>query len=149
MTVQIREAVSSDLDGLLALYAQLHPSDPRLPSDMAARIFTEMQARAGLSVLMAVVDGQLVGSVTLVIVPNLTRGGAPYALVENVVTDDGYRRQGIGRALLVEAAWRAEAAGYYKLMLLTGRTEPHVQAFYKQCGFSQNKVGFQIRFGGR
>jgi GNAT superfamily N-acetyltransferase len=149
MAVQIREALPSDLGGLLTLYAQLNPSDPRLPDDAAARIFTEMQKRAGLSVLVAIVDGHVVGSVTLVILPNLTRGGAPYALVENVVTHDGYRRRGIGRELLAEAARCAEAAGCYKLMLMTSRPEPHVRDFYTGCGFSQNRVGFQMRFGGR
>ena len=148
MPVRIREALPCDLDGLLTLYAQLNPSDPRLPDNTAARIFTEIQARAGLSVLVAVIDGHMVGSVTLVILPNLTRGGAPYALVENVVTHDGHRRRGIGRALLAEAARLAEAAGCYKLMLMTSRPEPHVREFYTGCGFSQNKIGFQMRFGG-
>ncbi len=149
MTIPIRDAVSSDLDELLGLYAQLNPSDPGLPGDAAERIFAEMAAREGLYVLVAVVDGKLVGSVTLVVIPNLTRSGASYALAENVVTHDDYRRRGIGKALIAEAARRAEGAGCYKLMLLTGRTEPHVRAFYTDCGFRQDKVGFQIRFGGR
>jgi GNAT superfamily N-acetyltransferase len=149
MTLLIREVGPSDLDGLLVLYAQLNPSDPGLPNDLAERIFAEMRVRKGLSVLVAVSEGKIVGSVTLVIVPNLTRGGAAYALIENVVTHDSYRRQGIGRALLAEAARRAEDSGCYKLMLLTSRTEPHVRDFYAECGFRQDKVGFQIRFRGR
>ena len=148
MTLLIRDVGPSDLQGLLVLYAQLNPSDPGLPNDVAESIFAEMRVREGLSVLVAVIEGKLVGSVTLVIVPNLTRGGAAYALVENVVTHDSYQRRGIGRALLAEAARRAEDGGCYKLMLQTGRTEPHVQAFYTDCGFRQDKVGFQIRFHG-
>jgi len=149
VTFSIREALPSDLDGLLVLYAQLNPSDPPLTDEVAKPIFADMLARAGMSVLVAVAGEQPVGSVTLVILPNLTRGGAPYALAENVVTHDQYRRQGIGKALLAEAARRAEDMGCYKLMLMTSRPEPHVRAFYTDCGFSQNKIGFQIRFGGR
>jgi GNAT superfamily N-acetyltransferase len=149
MNLQIREAEPSDLKRLLALYAQLNPSDPDFPGDVAERVFADMLRREGLSVLVAVVEEMPVGSVTLVIVPNLTRGGASYALVENVVTHDRYRRRGIGRALLAEAVRRAADAGCYKLMLLTSRTEPHVRAFYTDCGFRQDKVGFQIRFDDR
>lgn len=146
MTIAIRNAELSDLDDLLMLYAQLNPADPRLPHEAAERIFTDMLEREGVSVLIAGLDGNLVGSVTLVIVPNLTRGGASYALMENVVTHEDHRRRGIGKALLSEAARRAETAGCYKLMLLTGRAEPHVHSFYKGCGFRQDKMGFQIRF---
>jgi len=149
VSFSIREALPSDLDGLLVLYAQLNPSDPPLTDEVATPIFADMLARTGMSVLVVVSGEQLVGSVTLVVLPNLTRGGAPYALVENVVTHDQYRRQGIGKTLLAEAARRAEEMGCYKLMLMTSRSEPHVRGFYMDCGFSQNKIGFQIRFGGR
>lgn len=149
MSVLIREAERSDLDDLLTLYTHLNPSDPPLQRDRAERVFAEMRTREGLSLLVAVLDERLVGSVTLVMVPNLTRGGLSYALVENVVTHDDYRRRGTGRSLLAEAAKRAEEAGCYKLMLMTGRSEAHVRAFYTDCGFRQDKVGFQIRFDGR
>jgi GNAT superfamily N-acetyltransferase len=148
VSFSIRQALPSDLDGLLILYAQLNPSDPPLTDEVAAPIFADILARAGMLVLVAVSGEQIVGSVTLVVLPNLTRGGAPYALAENVVTHDQYRRQGIGKALLAKAARLAEAAGCYKLMLMTSRPEPHVRDFYTGCGFSQNKVGFQMRFGG-
>ncbi|MGA9657780.1 MAG: GNAT family N-acetyltransferase [Asticcacaulis sp.] len=146
MTILIRNAELTDLDDLLLLYAQLNPTDPCL-SDVAARpILQTMLVREGLSVLVALLGVKLAGSVTLLIVPNLTRGGASYALVENVVTHKDYRRCGIGKALLAEAARLAQQAGCYKLMLLTSRTEPHVHSFYTDCGLRQTKVGFQMRF---
>jgi hypothetical protein len=33
-------------------------------------------------------------------------------------------------------------------MLMTGRSDPGVLAFYENCGFSQSKTGFQMRAGG-
>ena len=45
-------------------------------------------------------DGRASATCTLVIVPNLTRGGHPYALVENVVTRCELRSRGYGRAVL-------------------------------------------------
>jgi GNAT superfamily N-acetyltransferase len=79
------------------------------------------------------------------VIPNLTRGGAPYALIENVVTDSAHRNRGYGKAILkdaTEAAWRA---GCYKVMLLTGSRRPAILKFYQDAGFEQNKTGFQIR----
>jgi GNAT superfamily N-acetyltransferase len=68
-----------------------------------------------------------------------------YALIENVVTAASHRKRGFGRALLERAVSIAWEHGCYKVMLLTGSTEPATLAFYRGVGFEQNKTGFQIR----
>lgn len=93
----------------------------------------------------AVPSGELVASCTLVVIPNLTRSGSPYALIENVVTHAGHRRRGHGRALLDAAVAAAWAAGCYKAMLMTGSKRPETLRFYADAGFEQSKTGFQIR----
>lgn len=84
-------------------------------------------------------------TVTLAVIPNLTRGGASYGLIENVVTDARYRKRGHAGALIRQAFDRAWSAGCYKVMLLTGKTDTATLAFYEGCGFVQNKTGFQVR----
>jgi GNAT superfamily N-acetyltransferase len=87
----------------------------------------------------------LTSSCTLVVIPNLTRSGQPYGLIENVVTHSTYRGRGFGKQILqaaVEAAWKADC---YKVMLMTGSKRPSTLAFYAAAGFEQNKTGFQIR----
>lgn len=37
---------------------------------------------------------------SLVVIPNLTLGGAPYALIENVVTDSAHGNRGHDKAIL-------------------------------------------------
>jgi len=86
-----------------------------------------------------------VASCALVVVPNLTRSGTPYALIENVVTHAGFRKCGFGRALLAEAVDAAWVAGCYKVMLLAGSKSPDILRFYEGAGFAQSKTGFQIR----
>ncbi|MFX9676751.1 GNAT family N-acetyltransferase, partial [Acinetobacter baumannii] len=72
-------------------------------------------------------------------------GGAPYALIENVVTHRDYRKRGHGRRVIEQCIQAAWDAGCYKIMLLTARQEPAVHSFYQGVGFEQSKVGFQIR----
>ncbi|XSC48098.1 GNAT family N-acetyltransferase [Bradyrhizobium sp. RDT10] len=91
-------------------------------------------------------DDAVVTTCTLVIVPNLTRGGAPYALIENVVTDAQHRKRGYGK-LILRTAISAASWGHdcYKVMLLTGSRDPATLKFYQEVGFEQSKTGFQAR----
>jgi len=145
MTSIIRPVGPYDLEGLLKLYAHLNPADMHLSEDMAKTRFREMLEQPGLTVFGVFAENRLVASCVLHVLPNLTRGGAPYALVENVVADPAQRRQGHGRRVLRAATDAALAAGCYKVMLLTGRTDPGVISFYESCGFQQSKTGFEIR----
>ncbi|AQS61162.1 hypothetical protein AGRHK599_LOCUS1930 [Rhizobium rhizogenes] len=141
----LRKAEAGDLPGLLELYRALNPSDPALTADEANAAFSAMLGQPGLTVFLAMDGENPVATATLQIVPNLTRAARPYAFIENVVTLETRRGLGYGRAVVRHAVEAAFAANCYKVMLLTGRERPEVHAFYKSCGFVQNKTGFQIR----
>lgn len=143
--VDLRPAEPGDLPGLLALYAELNPADPPLDAATAHDRFAAILAQPGMTIFVAADRQKPLASCTLVIVPNLTRGGAPYALIENVVTHHTARRRGLGRAVIRHAIDTAWAAGCYKVMLLTGLGDGEAHAFYTSCGFRQDKTGFQIR----
>ena len=141
---RIRPAREGDLADLLALYRHLN-NDPAPEAGIAADRFAAILAQPGMTVFIGFADGQAAATVTLVIVPNLTRLAAPYALIENVVTHADHRKHGYAGALIgqaIDAAWQA---GCYKVMLLTGSKDPATLRFYEGCGFVQNKTGFQIR----
>jgi GNAT superfamily N-acetyltransferase len=104
-----------------------------------------MLGQPGMTVLVAEAEGRVAATCTLVVIPNLTRGARPYALIENVVTDAGRRKAGLGRAVIAAALDRAWEAGCYKAMLLTGSRDPATLRFYGGAGFRQDKTGFQIR----
>jgi len=75
----------------------------------------------------------------------LTRGGKPYALIENVVTRADFRNRGFGKLVLQAAMERVWEADCYKVMLMTGSKKPSTLSFYMAVGFEQSKTGFQIR----
>lgn len=144
-SLTVRPASRDDLPQLLALYPHLNPDDPIPPLDIAERRFAQLQAYPGSEIFVGLIDGAVVVSCTLIVIPNLTRGGQPYALIENVVTRADVRERGYGKEILraaVEAAWQADC---YKVMLMTGSKLPSTLQFYASAGFEQNKTGFQIR----
>lgn len=142
---EIRAATPADLPALLDLYRHLHPTEA--PPDLAtARAsFDRLTALPGSAILLALTSAPPVASVTLAVLPNLTRGGAPYGLIENVVTHSDHRRQGLATQLLHHATTTARSMGCYKIMLMTGSTRPSTLAFYRNAGFEQTKTGFQVR----
>lgn len=145
MALEIRTAGPSDLPALLALYRHLSSAEPASPGPGAERIFEEFERYPGSAIYIGSLGDALVASCALVVIPNLTRGGRPYALIENVVTDASFRQRGFGRAVLqvaIEASWDR---GCYKVMLMTGSKKPETLAFYEAIGFQQTKTGFQIR----
>lgn len=111
----------------------------------SADSFGTVLTHPGTSVLGAFAGDALVSMATLHILPNMTQGGRPYALVENVVTHCDHRGAGHGRVAMmavIDAAWGADC---YKIMLLTGRTA-EARGFYEKLGFgADEKWGMTIR----
>lgn len=132
----IREINENDLEGLLNLYLHLHEiSVPELDGHMTST-WKKILADEDYHLIVAEEDGMIVSSCTCIVVPNLTRMGSPYALVENVVTHTEYRGRGLATACLEYAKTMAEASGCYKMMLITGSTNPMTHEFYQNAGYS-------------
>jgi GNAT superfamily N-acetyltransferase len=144
--LSIRSAVSADLEDVRQIHLHLNPTDEPLTEALAHARWNAMLNHPGFTCLVGAHAGQLVSSCCLSIIPNLTRGGRPYALIENVVTHRAFRRRGFGRTLLQEALRRAWEEGCYKAMLLTGSKRPETHRFYEACGFrAGDKAGFVAR----
>ena len=142
----IRAADERDLSEVLALYRHLHPQEPPLEAETAGRVWSVLLASGITTVIVAQVAAQLVSSCTLAIVPNLSRGGRPYGIIENVVTHADHRRRGFGRRVLEHAialAWRADC---HKVHLATGSQRESTLRFYESAGFQRgSKTYFEIR----
>ena len=142
----IRPATSEDLAGVLALYRQLNPDDPVLDVASAGPVWAAVLGSGLTTPFVAEIEGRLVSSCTLAIVPNLSRGARPYGVIENVVTDEGHRRAGLGRAVLEAALDKAWAADCYKVLLATGSRRESTLRFYEGVGFTRDaKTYFEIR----
>ena len=144
--ILLRSAAEHDLPEILNLYRHLHPHDPELETEAAARVWSTLLASGFMTVIVAQAAERLVSSCTLAIVPNLTRGGRSYGVIENVVTHAEYRRLGLGQRVLaraLEIAWQADC---YKVLLATGSKRETTLHFYEGAGFERGgKTYFEVR----
>jgi ribosomal protein S18 acetylase RimI-like enzyme len=144
--VRVREVASGDLDALASLYEQLSgPLLEPLPDPLPdpREVLEQIIAEPARSLLVAERDGKVVGTVDVLIAPNLTHHAQPWALVENVVVAEHARRRGAGRALMLRAIQLAREAGCYKVNLISGKERTGAPEFYRSLGFKAVGQGFK------
>ena len=135
----IRPLEEPELAALLRLYEHLHANDEPPSPEASVRAWRELLANPRHWHLGAFSEGELVSGCALTVIPNLTRGGRPYGVIENVVTHAAHRRQGLGKRVLAEALSIAWSLQCYKVMLATGRRDEAVTRFYVSAGFKPNE----------
>jgi len=146
----VRVATEEDIPRILELYGELvitaSPEElNRRPSALDyRRAFAQINTATGHDLLVAEERGKIVGTMVLIIVPNLSHGGLPWAGVENVVVDSGYRRQGIGKLLMDYALAQAKKAGCYKIQLISDKRRKEAHQFYRSLGYKSSGHGFRL-----
>lgn len=136
-----------------AAYAALLPTiaaDPgsgahKLADASGCRAALEKMAASGTVYLVVGEDaaGALLASCVLVIVPNISYDGRPWAVVEHVVVHPSLRGKGAGSALIEWAVDYARSKRCYKVQLISG-DEAAQTGFYRKLGFqSDGLVGFK------
>ncbi|AQT78483.1 GNAT family N-acetyltransferase [Mycolicibacterium litorale] len=61
--------------------------------------------------------------------------GMETAELKRIWTDSGYRRRGLGRALLAALEAEIVSRGYQRIYLTTGDRQPEAEALYAACGY--------------
>ena len=148
----IRAATEDDVPRILELYDELVTSSvpaetDRTPSlDVYRRIYKQASSIPGHELIVAEEEDEVIGTLVLIIVPNLSHHGLPWAIVENVVTDRRFQRKGIGKLMMEYAIYRAREAGCYKLQLASSKTRDEAHRFYESLGFEASANGFRLYF---
>jgi GNAT superfamily N-acetyltransferase len=139
----LREVKENESEELLDLYQNF--PDAVIPDDKQRikKVWDSIMSDPNYHIVVAVIDDKIVASCMCVIVPNLSINLMPYAIVENVVTDREYRRQGLATACLNYARDIAGSNGCYKIMLMTGHKDEEILDFYRKAGYNdKDKTGF-------
>lgn len=139
----IREVRNEDFQGLMRLYTQLHDNPmPEHTEELLAK-WNRISEDKDHHIIVAEENGEIVSSCVCVIIPNLTHEQRPYALIENVITDEKYRGRGLASKCLEHAKKIAEQENCYKIMLLTGSKKESTLSFYRNAGYnSEDKTAF-------
>ena len=139
--VAIRDGVESDAESLGRLIAQLGYEAP--PGEIGERLGA-MRVR-GERVLVAEIDGEVVGCLTTAVLKVLHRP-APVGRITMMVVEERLRGRGLGRAL-VEAAERLLAEDGCYMVEVTSRFDREAaHAFYEAQGYEKTGIRLAREF---
>jgi GNAT superfamily N-acetyltransferase len=136
------------MSAVLRVHAQqnLGGDGPRSASDLQRQTWTRMMRSDDLTVYLAEVDDQAVGTATMMTMPNLTYSCAPTAFVEAVVVTMSHRRKGIATAIMRRLLSDARSAGCNKVQLLSHKRHSidGAHRLYTSLGFEPEAEGFRL-----
>ena len=95
-------------------------------------------------VLVADLDGDVIGVCQLIVFRLLQAHGGLCAEVESVHVHPDHRGTGVGSALLSEAIARGRALGCYRVQLTSNTARPDAHRLYERLGFVPSHVGFKM-----
>jgi GNAT superfamily N-acetyltransferase len=139
-------AKKEHLPMILELYKQLIPEENPIDINFANTIWEKIENN-DIKYFVAIENNKIISSCYLAIIPNLTRNGKSNGFIENVITDEKYRKKGIGKKVIEMAIEYGKQNNCYKIILQSSykRKENHI--FYEKCGFDgDSKRAFEIRF---
>lgn len=147
--MRIRDAVPDDLPALVALLDDdVHSrgrEDPSLPLDPAYRAaFDAVSADPNQRLIVAELDGRLIGTLQLSFIPGVAFRGGWRAQIEAVRIASDLRGGGLGRQLIDWAVGQARARGcrFAQLVSMNDRVAAH--RFYTRLGWQQSHLGFKL-----
>jgi ribosomal protein S18 acetylase RimI-like enzyme len=131
VTAQV-ELLSEVTDDVVEAFGRLLPQLSRSARPLDRAAIAQIAGSPGSNVLVARTDGVITGMLTLVMfaIPTGLR-----AIIEDVVTDDAARGQGVGTALTQEAIAIARAAGVRTIDLTSRPSRVAAGRLYEKLGF--------------
>ncbi len=133
--VKIRQIQENDLfQGFLESLDSLRKASD-LEKDDAKLVLKKIRSNQNHVVMVADSDGQIVGSITLLIEPKFIHQGGLVGHIEDVVVRSELQSKGIGEQLVNAALGYAKNHGCYKTIL---DCDDNVKPFYEKIGFKRN-----------
>ena len=102
----------------------------------------ETRARRG-DVLVADLDGEVVGVCQVMVFPHFQHTGAWCCELESVHVRSDQRSRGIGAQMLRAAEELARARGCYRMQLTSRLVRTDAHRFYERNGYEATSVGFK------
>jgi GNAT superfamily N-acetyltransferase len=146
-SVVIRLARAGDVGQMVELLAYgVLGGDPQLDTpDLGPyeAALVEIDATDGCEVLVAELDGAVVGMCQLIMFRHLQSSGGRCAEIESMHVHPDWRSHGVGGELLEATVARASAAGCYRVQLTSNKARNEAHRFYERHGFVASHEGFK------
>jgi GNAT superfamily N-acetyltransferase len=108
------------------------------------KAFKEIEADKNNELIVAEMNGDIVGTLQITFTPSIAFQGGKRATVESVRVDDKFRGQGIGREMMLWAIERARKENCIVLQLTTNSKRIDAHRFYEQLGFKGSHIGMKL-----
>lgn len=138
--ITIRELEEKDLDnGFLESMDSLKLAS-NLDKGKAKKIFEKIDSNSNHYVYVAILDGRVVGSTTMIIEPKFIHDGGNVAHIEDVVVSEECQGKGIGELLMKSLLDLAKDSNCYKTIL---DCSDEIKPFYEKIGFKKTSNGMR------
>jgi GNAT superfamily N-acetyltransferase len=142
-----REAGEADLEAVVGLHALdligAH-GDAWTPEHRPAyeRAFATIASHPDHTLFVGEIEGRVVATFLLSLLPGLTSHGATHAELRSVQVHPDMRSRGLGAALVAFAETEARRRGASKMTLVSSLRRVDAHRFYQRLGFARSHAGF-------
>jgi len=149
MNLKFRQATREDLPEIVRMLAddflgaQRERYENPLPESYL-RAFAEIDADKNNELIVAEIDGAIVGTLQITFTPSISFQGGKRATVESVRVDEKLRGRGIGRELMLYAIERAREENCVSMQLTTNIDRTDAHRFYENLGFKKSHLGMKL-----
>jgi ribosomal protein S18 acetylase RimI-like enzyme len=149
MNLKFRQATQADLPEIVRMLADDFLGAKReryenpLPESYV-KAFEEIEADKNNELIVAELDGAVIGTLQITFTPSISFQGGKRATVESVRVDAQFRGQGIGRELMLWAINRAREENCVAMQLTTNADRTDAHRFYENLGFTKSHLGMKL-----
>lgn len=147
--ITFRRAAQADLPAIVHMLAddELGSRRERLEDPLPEaylRAFDEIDADKNHELIVAELNGAVVGTLHLTFLPSISFQGGLRSQVESVRVDSRHRGRGIGARMMEYAIARARERGAHVMQLTSHETRKDAHRFYERLGFKKAHVGMKL-----
>lgn len=150
--IRMREAVKADVPDVAELIMHGASVQKRTPDEIAAeaqdpvylKAFEAVSANPYNTLFVAELEGRVVGTYQITILPGMAERGRIRAKIESVHVAPECRGRGIGAIMMRHAIAFATERGVGLVELTSHKARPEAHRFYNSLGFVQSHEGFKM-----
>ncbi|MFF3373441.1 GNAT family N-acetyltransferase [Streptomyces sp. NPDC002680] len=146
--LEMRPVTTQDIPAVVGMLADDPLGAERESPDDLTPYYTALNRLAAdpnQHLVVAVREGQVVGTLQLTIVPGLSRKGATRSIIEGVRVHAAERGSGLGTQLIEWAIDTSRRENCQLVQLTSDVTRAEAHRFYERLGFTASHVGFKLQ----